>query len=78
MNRTMLERFDRPVRCRDGHLFTTIWIPFVSFKAVRLGPERLQRCPVGNHWTAVARLDPARLDAAELERARAVHDVRIP
>jgi hypothetical protein len=25
------------VRCRRGHLFTAIWIPGISFKAVRLG-----------------------------------------
>ncbi len=25
------------VRCRQGHLFTTIWIPGASLKAVRLG-----------------------------------------
>jgi len=41
------------VRCRDGHLFTTVWLPGVSFKAIRLGTMRLQRCPVGAHWTIV-------------------------
>jgi hypothetical protein len=25
------------VRCRQGHLFTTIWIPGASLKAIRLG-----------------------------------------
>src|SRR5512142_2152102 len=34
------------VRCRHGHLFTTIWIPGVSAKALRLGLWRFQRCPV--------------------------------
>ena len=24
------------VRCRDGHLFTTLWLPAVSVKALRL------------------------------------------
>ena len=37
------------VRCREGHVFTTIWIPGVSLKAIRLGWARYQRCPVGGH-----------------------------
>ncbi len=74
----MFERFDRPVRCRDGHLFTTIWIPLASLKALRLGNRRYQRCPVGRHWTTVVPLDPARADPADLAGAAAVHDVRIP
>jgi len=75
--RKLLERFDRPVRCRRGHLFTTIWIPWVSVKAVRLGPRRFQHCPVGHHWTTVARLEPTDEPAA-FEQARTVHDVHIP
>ncbi len=75
----MLERFDIPVRCSAGHLFTTIWIPFGSLKAVRLGSTRYQYCPVGRHWAAVAPLGrdgpPA---AGELTRAAMVHDARIP
>ena len=35
------------VRCRRGHLFSTIWIPGASLKAVRLGWFRVQYCPVG-------------------------------
>jgi hypothetical protein len=46
----MANRFDVIVRCSQGHLFETIWIPLVSFKAVRLGTRRLQRCPIGHHW----------------------------
>jgi hypothetical protein len=41
------------VRCRSGHLFSTIWIPGVSLTSIRLGWWRIQRCPVGNHWTIV-------------------------
>ena len=41
------------VRCRSGHTFTTTWIPGASLKAVRLGPWRVQRCPVGRHWSIV-------------------------
>ncbi len=66
------------VRCRDGHLFTTIWVPGASFKAVRLGWKRFQRCPVGHHWTIVTPVREADLSDDELAAARAVHDVRIP
>ncbi len=41
------------VRCRQGHLFTTIWIPAASVKSLRFGWWRFQHCPVGNHWTLV-------------------------
>ncbi|HEY3879125.1 MAG TPA: hypothetical protein VGM12_11055 [Trebonia sp.] len=76
----MFERFDTPVRCAAGHVFTTIWIPFASVKAVRLGGERYQHCPVGHHWTTVVPLD---LDGAvpgpqQLAAAARVHDIRIP
>ena len=49
------------VRCREGHLFTTIWVPGVSLKAVRLGWWRLQRCPVGDHWSLVSPVKEAEL-----------------
>jgi hypothetical protein len=74
----VFERFDRPVRCKSGHLFTTIWIPLVSLKAARLGGQRFQRCPVGHHWTTVTPLDPAVAVPADLQAAAAVHDLRIP
>jgi hypothetical protein len=74
----MFERFDRPVRCRAGHLFTTIWIPLASLKAARLGNRRFQRCPVGHHWTTVVPLDPETASPADLQAAAAVHDIRIP
>ena len=45
------------VRCRSGHLFTTVWVPFGSLKALRFGRLRYQRCPVGEHWTFVERVD---------------------
>jgi hypothetical protein len=75
----MLENFDTAVRCSAGHLFTTIWVPLASLKAVRLGWKRFQHCPVGHHWATVSRLD---LDGAatekELAEAALVHDIRIP
>ena len=42
------------VRCLSGHLFTTLWVPGVTVKALRLGWWRFQRCPVGPHWSLVA------------------------
>jgi len=74
----MLKRFDRPVRCRDGHLFTTIWMPLASMKALRLGGRRFQHCPVGHHWTTVVPLDQTSARSADLETAAALHDIRIP
>ena len=53
------------VKCREGHLFTTVWIPGVSFKAVRLGWLRFQRCPVGNHWSFVTPVRHEELTDAE-------------
>jgi len=76
----MFERFETPVRCSAGHLFTTIWVPLGSVKAVRLGWTRWQYCPVGHHWATVSRLDEADRapTADELATAALVHDVRIP
>ena len=74
----MFQNFDRPVRCRQGHLFTTIWIPLVSLKGARLGTRRWQRCPVGRHWSIIEKLDPQTADPADLAKAAEVHDIRIP
>lgn len=74
----MFESYDRPVRCADGHLFTTVWVPMASLKAVRLGNRRYQRCPVGRHWTTVTPLDPSTASSTDLEAAAAVHDTRLP
>jgi hypothetical protein len=74
----VFERFETPVRCQEGHLFTTIWVPLASLKAVRLGDRRYQRCPVGHHWTTVVPLDPETASAADLTAAAAVHDVGVP
>ena len=66
------------VRCRDGHLFTTIWIPGVSFKALRLGWWRLQRCPVGRHWSLVTPVDRIVLTAEQLRLADEHRDLPVP
>ena len=66
------------VRCRQGHLFTTTWIPGASVKALRLGPWRLQRCPVGRHWSLVTPVAEDRLSESEREQARSVRDTVLP
>jgi len=66
------------VRCNQGHLFTTIWIPGASLKSIRLGWWRIQRCPVGHHWTIVRPVRDADLTPQELEFAAEHKDVRIP
>ena len=49
------------VRCRDGHLFTTIWIPFMSLKAIRFGPVRFQYGFVNLKWPRFSSLSWPRL-----------------
>lgn len=74
----MFERFERPVRCSAGHVFTTIWIPLGSLKAIRLGWRRFQYCPVGRHWAMVRPLEADSASPEELRAAARVHDLRIP
>jgi hypothetical protein len=66
------------VRCRDGHYFTTIWIPGASLKSIRLGWARFQRCPVGEHWTLVTPARDIDLSAVERQQAQQHRDLRIP
>jgi hypothetical protein len=66
------------VRCREGHVFTTIWIPGVSVKSARLGPWRLQRCPVGGHWSIVTPVKESDLSRWQRRSARAHRDIRVP
>jgi hypothetical protein len=65
-------------RCEDGHLFETPYVQNVSFKAVRLGPERLQRCPVGRHWAKVTFPAAGELSEAERETAHQHRTSPIP
>jgi hypothetical protein len=69
---------DVVVRCRQGHLFTTLWIPAVSVTSLRLGWWRVQRCPVGHHWSLVTPVERATLTPAEARTAAEHHDVRLP
>ena len=66
------------VRCRQGHLFTTVWIPGVKLKELDLVVARIQRCPVGRHWSLVVPVRDKDLTEAELQSAREHHDIRIP
>jgi hypothetical protein len=66
------------VRCRKGHLFTTIWIPGVKLKALDLGVARLQGCPVGKHWTLVTPVRDADLTDEQRRIAKEHHDVWLP
>jgi hypothetical protein len=71
-------RFEVPVRCREGHVFTTTWIPGISFKAIRLGPLRLQWCPVGEHRTVVTPVPWSQLSDQERWMAAHYHDSGMP
>jgi hypothetical protein len=66
------------VRCREGHLFTTVWIPGASFKAIRLGWVRLQRCPVGEHLTFVTPVRESDLTEQERRIAQRYDDGPVP
>ncbi len=76
--RGFLVGLDTVVRCRRGHLFTTWWAPGASVKAVRLGWWRLQRCPVGHHWSLVTPVVASGLTEEERRSAAAHHDRRLP
>lgn len=66
------------VRCRRGHLSSTLWIPAASAKSLRLGLWRVQRCPVGGHWSIVTPVRRSSLGEAELRAARQTRDLPIP
>ena len=66
------------VRCRQGHLFTTLWIPGASVTSVRLGWFRLQWCPVGRHWSLVTPVRSSDLTEDERAHALASRDLRLP
>jgi hypothetical protein len=66
------------VRCRRGHPYSTIWLPGVSVKALRLVWWRVQRCPVGRHWTIVTPVRDAELNADERRSAHERKDIRLP
>jgi hypothetical protein len=66
------------VRCRKGHIFTTLWVPGVSIKSIRLGAARVQHCPVGHHWSLVIPVKDSDLTEEDKVSAETHHDLRIP
>ena len=66
------------VRCRKGHIFSTIWIPGVKLKELDLIVARVQRCPVGHHWSLCVPVKDADLTSEEKQFAREHHDIKIP
>lgn len=66
------------VRCRDGHLFTTLWLPGASVTSLRLGWWRYQRCPVGHHWSLVTPVQESALTDEERQAAHGHPDLRLP
>jgi hypothetical protein len=66
------------VRCREGHLFTTIWLPGASLKSLRFLWWRFQRCPIGKHWSIVTPVKESELTADERRTASEHKDVRLP
>ena len=66
------------VRCRQGHVFSTIWIPGVKLKALDLVVARIQRCPVGHHWSVVTPVKTAELTEQERRSASEARDIRVP
>jgi hypothetical protein len=66
------------VRCRQGHLFTTIWIPGIKLKEIDLVVARIQHCPVGNHWSLVVPVRDVSMTDEERQFALAHHDIKIP
>ena len=69
---------DVVVRCREGHLFTTIWIPGASLKSLRFAWWRFQYCPVGRHWSIVTPVEESELTEDQNRRAHEYRDIRIP
>ena len=47
------------VRCSDGHLYR--WIPLMSFKTMRPGKRRYQRCPLCGRQRMFRRLEESEL-----------------
>jgi hypothetical protein len=66
------------VRCQQGHLFTTLWIPGASVKSLRLLAWRFQRCPVGKHWSLVTPVKESTLTKAQRRSAHKHHDIPVP
>jgi hypothetical protein len=78
IGRNAPNRFTPVVRCSQGHLYRSVWIPGGSLKAVRWFKGRLQWCPIGRHWSWTRRVDASQISPNELAAASEVHVLRIP
>lgn len=66
------------VRCSGDGYYRTRWIPLVSFKSIRFGAYRFQKCPVHGKWEMAGIVDDADL-SPEIVRAAADYPAsRIP
>jgi hypothetical protein len=68
----------RIMRCPDGHLFETPFLPFASFKAVRTPRGRYQRCPVDGRWGLMDLQPTAELTPEQLAEAHEQRTTPIP
>ena len=57
------------VRCSRGAVFQSTWVPLLSVTAIRLGPLRIQWCPVHQRVELVRRIDPRTMTPAERAQA---------
>jgi hypothetical protein len=64
-------------RCGRGHLFTTTWNRKLSRREIGLGWTRLQRCPVGGHWSFVRVVQYSKLTPEERREAQQLRDSAI-
>jgi hypothetical protein len=62
---------EKVIRCSEGHLYTAVWIPFISLRSVRLGwNRRLDHCPVNGKWRMASVVSPDELTESQLAEAR--------
>lgn len=63
-------RYWRVMRCVDGHLFETPFLPMLSLKAIRTPRGRIMRCPVDKHAGPVELMYTAELTPGQRQEAR--------
>ena len=63
-------RYWRVMRCPDGHLFETPFLPMMSLKAIRTPRGRIMRCPVDGRRGLVELMFTAELTPAQRDEAR--------
>jgi hypothetical protein len=61
-------------RCRQGHLFMTVWVDRFSWHRLDVGFAKIQRCPVGDHLTVVRPVETSALSAEDKKSAKQTRD----